>query len=240
MELAWIENPADINGAFKVYRKSKKESDLARVVDASRKLIHHYIRLYSPTPDEDLVQVGMEGLLKAAARYEEKYGVSFVTYASNCIMGEIRHYIRKEAQYYRPGCIADLQCRIERFIEDALKEKGEPPAIDEIALKLNVREEGVVQAMRAGLVSLDEVDLKKIKNLRYETFRLPIEDRLVLEQAVNKLNEVQRRVIGMLFFRDMTQEQAAKKLGISQRKVSRVLHKSLEEMAADIEKDENA
>jgi RNA polymerase sigma-B factor len=218
--------------AFTMYRRSGREQDLEQVVRAGKRLVWHFVCLFSPKGSgEDLVQAGMEGLMKAVAGFDPGCGAGFVTYASHCIMGEIRHYIRKETSYYRLGCIAELQGRVERLMEDVLKATGEVPAVSEIARLLNVREEGVVQVMRAGLVSLDEIDLGKIQRMRYESFRLPIEDRIVLEQAVDRLSELQRNVIRLLFYRDMTQVEAAEELGISQRKVSRVLHKSLRKMA---------
>jgi RNA polymerase sigma-B factor len=241
METARTGKAAELEKALAAYRQSRQEEDLAKLVEAGRKLVYHYLRLYSSGHNEDMAQAGVEGLLKAVGRFDEKVGVSFATYASHCIMGEMRHHIRKEARYYRPGCVADLQRRVSCYIEGKLKESGEPPPLGEIARALNVREDGVVEAMRAGLVSLDEVELSRIKNIRYETFRLPIEDRIFLEQAINRLSELQQKVISLLFFRDMTQDQAARKLGLSQRKVSRILHKSLEEMAAgtDEEREKN-
>lgn len=221
----------EIEEAYRRYRESHSEEDLEALVKAGRRLVCHFVRLFSRSMDEDLVQAGMEGLLKAVARFEDGRGAGFVTFAGHCIMGEIRHYIRKENAYYYPGCLKDLQNRVEKVVEEGLKTKGEPPGLDEIARALNVKQEGVVEAMRAGLVSLDEVHIKEIKNLKYESFRLPIEEKVVLEQAFNRLNELQKRVIDMLFFRDMTQVEAARALGINQRKVSRVLHKSLETMA---------
>ena len=86
------------------------------------------------------------------------------------------------------------------------------------------------EVMKAGLVSIDEVELSKIRNLRYESFTLPIEDRIALQLAMKKLSDLQRKVIHMLFFKGMTQQQAAKALGINQRKVSRIRSDSLEEM----------
>ena len=89
--------------------------------------------------------------------------------------------------------------------------------------------------MKGGLISFDELDLSKISNRELESFRLPIEDKLVLAQAINKLNELQKKVLYLLFFRDMTQEQAAARLGINQRKVSRIKAKSLKEMKKELD-----
>ena len=64
---------------------------------------------------------------------------------------------------------------------------------------------------------------------------MPIEDKLVHIQAINKLSDLQKKVIYMLFFRDMTQEEAATKLEINQRKVSRLKEKSLEELRKNLD-----
>lgn len=213
------------------YLENPSKAHLSQLVEAGRKLVYHFASLYTPGhPRDDLCQAGFEGLLKAARSFDPSRGVAFSTYASHLILGEIRHFVRKETSYYRPGCIAELQGRVDAFIEETLKATGEAPSLEAIASALNVREEGVVQAMRAGRVSLEEVDLSKIHSQRYESFRLPIEDRIALEQALKRLGEVQRKVVFLLYYRDMTQAQVASELGISQRKVSRLLHKSLKQM----------
>jgi RNA polymerase sigma-B factor len=220
----------DLERTYLKYRECGQAELLAEVVQAGERLVCYFVRLYTGGKDDDAMQVGMIGLLKAARRFDPDVGVSFGTYAGHCVMGEIRHFLRKESSYYKPGSIQDLQNRVDRYVEDVLKEMGEPPEIAEISRVLNVKEEGIIQAMRAGLVSLDEVDVRQIKNLKYESFRLPIEDKVLVEQALEGLNQVQKRVIYYLFYMDLTQTQTAKKLGISQRKVSRILHKSLQHM----------
>ncbi len=222
----------NMEAAIADYLRCPDEWHLQRVVRDGSRLVHHFANLYAlDRPKEDVLQAGFEGLIKSVKRYDPERGVAFATYASHCIMGEIRHYIRKEAAFYRPGWAADLQGRVDRFIEECLKQTGNVPAVSEIAAALNVREEGVIQAMRAGLVSLEDIDISKIHSLRYESFHLPIEDIIVLGQALEKLSALQRRVIGLLFYRDMTQNEVAEELGISQRKVSRILNKSLKIMA---------
>ncbi|MFW0861868.1 MAG: sigma-70 family RNA polymerase sigma factor [Dethiobacter sp.] len=215
------------------YRQSRSEEDLAEVAVAARRLVSHFVRIYTGGNSDDALQAGMEGLLKAVRRYDPEIGAAFSTYAAHCVMGEIRHFLRKEAAYYRPGCIRELQFRVDQYVEQVLKEREALPAIEEIAVALNVRKEGVLQAMRAGLVAFEEVDASKIRAEKHETFRLPIEDRIVLQQAFRKLSRLQQKVIYYLFYRDLTQVEAAEKLGISQRQVSRVLHKSLKEMEKD-------
>lgn len=212
-----------------------EEHLLDEVVKSAEPLVRHFAVLFSGgRPIEDYMQAGYEGILKALKNFNANYGNSFVTYAGHCIMGEIRHYIRREASYYRPVVIAELQKKVEILIEEYFTGNGELPSMDYLSAKLNVKREGIEQAMRAGMVCLDELDISKISHVRYESFRFPIEDRIILEQAVKMLSDIQRKVIYLLFYRDMTQEQAAEKLGLNQRKVSRILHGSLDSLRKNL------
>lgn len=225
-------SPESLDAVFEGYLNSRSEEDLSRVADAGSRLVYHFANLYAPgRPTEDAVQAGFEGLLKAAARFDPGRGVTFTTYAGHCIMGEIRHHLRKEASFDRAGWVAELQGKVSRAVEDHLKQTGQAPSLSQIAEAVNVQEEGVLEAMRAGWVSLDEIDTAKIKHLRYESFKLPIEDKIALEQAMDKLSILQRRVIKLLFYSNLTQTEAAAELGLSQRKVSRLLRKSLSQLA---------
>jgi RNA polymerase sigma factor (sigma-70 family) len=74
--------------------------------------------------------------------------------------------------------------------------------------------------MKAGLVPLAEIDLEKIEHI--QSFHLALEDKIALEQAMDKLGALQKKVLNALFYRGLTQQQVADELGISQRRVSRV------------------
>ncbi|WP_027365572.1 sigma-70 family RNA polymerase sigma factor [Desulfotruncus alcoholivorax] len=221
-----------IEAAMEAYLQAKDETALHELVVAGTGLVHYFANIYAPGQSkEDLLQAGFEGLLKAAKRYDRSRGVSFSTYAGHYIMGEMRHLIRREATFDRPAWVAELQEKVNRVIEDHLQLNGEVPSIAQIAGALNVREEGVLQAMRAGWVSIDEIDISQIHSLRYESFTLPIEDRIALKMALDKLSKIQRKVIEALFYHGLTQRETAEALGVSQRKVSRLLKKSLELLA---------
>lgn len=208
---------------------------LDEVVKAGEPLVRHFAVLFSGgRPIEDYMQAGYEGFLKALKNFNRDYGNCFSTYAGHCIMGEIRHFIRREASYYKPAVIAELQKKVDRLVEEYFTENGELPSMDYISVKLNVKREGIEQTMRAGMVCLDELDISKISHVRYESFHFPIEDRITLDQAVKTLTDIQRKVIYLLFYRDMTQEQAAEKLGLNQRKISRILHGSLDSLRKNL------
>lgn len=178
-------------------------------------------------------------MLKALKSYDPEKGASFVTYASYSIMGEIRHLVRKQASHNRPGCIIEIQYKVDKVVEDYTKMHGDVPSVVYIAQKLNIKEESVSEVMKAGMMSFDEIDAAKIHSSAYETFHLPIEDKLTLYQAMKKLSDVQQKVIHMLFYRDMTQKKVAEKLGMTQKQVSRVKERSVQILRVDM-LDENS
>ncbi len=231
------EHAADLELAVGRYLEEPLPERLEAVVAAGTGLVRRFGNLYAPG-NEDVLQVGYEGLLKALERFEPQRGNRFTTYASHIIIGEMRHFFRREAAYYCPGSISDLRSRVDALIEDTLKATGEVPTVHEMAEALGVRPEGVVQAMRAGLVPLDDLELGAIQATGHRSFRLPIEDRIVLEQALSKLGRMQRQVIDALFFRGLTQSETAASLGTNQRQVSRVLHRSLKDLAGQLEDDQ--
>ena len=220
-----------LDEAANLYNASPTEANMERLIENARGLVYHFAKLYGGgCRFDDLAQTGMEGLLKAVKNYCAGHGTKFSTYASHCIIGEIRHFVRKEASFYTPGCIAGLQTRVNRIIDERLKSTGVAPDADEIAGELGVREENVTEIMSAGLVDFSEVDTENIKTVRYASFRLPIEDKLFVEQAFKKLSDLQKKVIYLLFYRDLSQNEVADRLGISQRQVSRIKAKSITEM----------
>lgn len=229
------QHPRSLNEVVNNYFLYRDEESLRQVMKSVTGLIHYFARLYGGgCAEDDLFQTGYLGLLKALKSYDPEKETSFVTYASHAIMGEIRHLVRKQASYNRPGCIIEIQYRVDKVIEEYTKVHGDVPSVAFIAQELKVKEESVREVMRAGLVSFEEIDAAKIHSSAYETFRLPIEDKLTLYQAIKKLSDVQKKVIHMLFCRDMTQQQVADKLGMTQKQVSRLKERSVQILRSDI------
>lgn len=230
-----------LNSAARQYFSCKTRENCALVTEAAEPLVRHFASLYGGScSKDDLFQTGMEGVLKALATYKPEVGASFTTWASECIISAIRHYVRKEISYRRPGCVMELQAKVDRSIQRSVKEYGEIPTADSIAEELGVTVRSVREVMRAGLVSIEEIDVSNIKTLHYTSFHLPIEDHIALYQAMSKLSEMQSRVIRALFFGGMTQEQVAKRLGINQKKVSRLKLSGLQTMAKDLKPENTA
>jgi RNA polymerase sigma-B factor len=176
--------------------------------------------------------------------------VKFETYASWFISGEIRHYIRDKHQTIRiPHWITELNRKIDEFFVEYKEETKQTPPLKKIAEEFNLTEEGVKEVLKARnvvhTVSIDQGNrdydyneypsLEKIKNDHYKSFRLPIEDLIALELALNKLQNLQRKVINYIFIKDLTQTKTAKKLSISQRQVSRIKNEALKSLKEELE-----
>ena len=211
-----------------------------------------YQFINSGEPLEDLEQLGYIGLINAINLYNQQRKVKFETYASWFISGEIRHYIRDKHQAIKiPHWITELNRKIDEFIVKYKEENKQIPSLKKVAQEFNLTEEGVKEVLKARdvvhVVSIDQDNrnydyneypiLEKIKNDHYKSFQLPIEDLIALELALNKLKNLQRKVVNYIFMKDLTQAKIAKKLAISQRQVSRIKNEALKSLKKELEKD---
>jgi len=205
----------------------------------------------SGEPLEDLEQLGYIGLINAINLYNQQRKVKFETYASWFISGEIRHYIRDKHQPIRiPHWITELNRRIDGYIVKYKEENKQTPSLKKIAEEFNLTVEGAKEVLKARdvvhVVSIDQNNrnydykehpsLEKIKNDHYKSFKLPIEDLIALELALNKLKNLQRKVVNYVFIKDLTQAKTAKRLAISQRQVSRIKNEALKTLKEELEK----
>lgn len=217
--------------ALKYYHQP--DEDLAsEIVEAITGLVYHFAGKYAKKGLwQDVTQAGFEGVLKALRKFEPSKGVLFSTYSSYYIIGEIHRELQKEANFKKPPGIEKIQSQI-LFTIDCLRQTLQrEPSLEEISKATNIKEEGIIEAMLAGCVSLEELDISQIRGLRYESFKLPIEDQLIFKDALSKLSELQQKVIYLSFFQGLTQSKIAKEIGTNQRQVSRVINKALEQLA---------
>jgi RNA polymerase sigma-B factor len=190
---------------------------------------------------EDLLQVGHVGLMKAVNGYEAGSPAKFSSYAHSMIEGELRNYLRDAGLIRKPRWARNLYAKVAKATSELMAELGRPPIAEEVARAVNVAPEGIEELMKVYLHtdvnSLDEAaadgdaDLSAIRNLEHETFSLPIEDVIWLEQSLETLSEIQREVIHLFFYKDLTQTEIGKKLGLSQRKVSRLVASSVKKLS---------
>ncbi|MCJ7772661.1 MAG: sigma-70 family RNA polymerase sigma factor [Desulfobacterales bacterium] len=226
-------NNNDLETAVQNYLVTGSKEAVESVVRSGETLINYYAGFYgSGRVDDDLKQAGYEGILKALKRYDPARNVMFSTFATHCIIGEIRHELRNRGPFKMPDWLKSLQAAVIRATEELAQKNGVMPTLQEIAKRVNVAEDGIVEAMHAGCVSIDDIDFSKVKKMHYESFKLPIEDKITVQMSLERMDDLSKKVITYLFYEDLTQEQTAKRLGISQRKVSRIMIRGLDQMRA--------
>ncbi|MCL6106734.1 MAG: sigma-70 family RNA polymerase sigma factor [Actinobacteria bacterium] len=229
------------------YQKSKDPRLLSMIVERNQGLLHTVLKRFSyfPDPYEDLLQVANLGLIKAAQRFELSRGIEFSSYATTIVDGEVRHYLRDSVLMRQPRWLRKLSGQIEEASIELTRTLKRTPTLKEIAEKVNVSQEGILEVLRvdasvglhplndrAGALAEPEPDASRVHSLRYQTFSLPVEDRIVLEQALDALSSFQRKIVFLLFYRGLTQSEVAEEMGMTQRNVSRESAKALGRMKA--------
>jgi len=223
-------------------RENGDRRAIERLMDLHGRILNHVVRRYASSSTEsydDLLQVGYVGLLKAVQGYKLDSSAKFSSYAYSMIDGELRHHFRDTGLVKRPRWARSLYSRISEATSTLTSELGRPPLPEEVAREVNVTVEGVMEVMKlfldTSVSSLDESfsrdgdeapDLAAIKSIQYETFSLPVEDRIQLEQALESLSELQRKVVYLFFYKDLSQTEIGKMLGLPQRKISRIIASS--------------
>lgn len=190
---------------------------------------------------EDLVQVGMIGLLAAAKRYDPSFNKSLETFAIPTIVGEIKRYIRdKTWSVHVPRRIKELGPKIKHAIERLTDELGRSPKIEEIAEYLGVSQEKVLETMEIGksyqALSVDIVfendrdgstgtllDIVGYEEKGYEH----VDRSLLIKNVLQSLSERERFIIQCIYFEQKSQRETGDLLGISQMHVSRLQKRAL-------------
>ncbi len=215
-------------------------------------LVHSVARRFSGVGEslDDLIQEGSIGLLNAVDLFDPERGVKFSTYACHLITSQIQHYLRDRGRLIRqPAWVQELSTKINRTTEQLSQELGRDPQPDEIAARLNISEESVQNVLAARelnhVVSLsapadgtgdNEMTLFEKEKLRAKTLaaslQLPIEDRIVLEEAIVTLKSLEQQVVRLFYFGDLNQTEIARKLGISVNYASYLLRRSITKIKA--------
>ncbi|MCI5662610.1 MAG: sigma-70 family RNA polymerase sigma factor [Clostridia bacterium] len=191
--------------------------------------------------EDDLFQVASLAMVKALDRFDPEKGVKFVSYVIPSMVGEVRNYFRDSARLIRlPRRGVQLAAQVNRArgeLEQALERS---PRADEIADRLNVRLEDVLEALgiyNHRTISLDSEDEETpIENFvgAEDAALEAFETSEQLAGAMSALSERERSVIRMRFFENLSQRQIAEKLNLSQMTVSRVERQALDALKKNI------
>lgn len=189
---------------------------------------------------DDLFQVGCVGLIKAVDNFNVDLDVKFSTYAVPMIIGEIRRYLRDNNSIRISRSMRDLAYHALTVREEMTRQNEEEPTVEQIAERLGESKESVVRAMEAIIapISLYEpvytdngdsiyvIDQLSDTNSTDEGWL----ENIALREAMKVLDERELTIINMRFFKNKTQMEIAKIIGISQAQVSRLEKGALERM----------
>ena len=208
-----------------------------QVLEENAGLIWSIVRRYygrGVEPD-DLYQLACLGFLKAVRGYDPAYGTQFSTYAVPKIAGEIRRFLRDDGAVKVSRSLKERAGAVRAARERLAARLGREPALSELAAETGLEPEEIAAAQEAGLpvVSLqsetgDGLTLESV--LGDEGMEEGIVEREALRAAITALPERERRVILLRYYRGMTQEGAARILGVSQVQVSRIERKAVEQL----------
>jgi RNA polymerase sigma-B factor len=194
----------------------------------------------SPEPQEELMQVGYVGLLKAINNFDPAVGSNLAAYAQPCVSGEIkRHFRDKRWQVHVKRSVQELRLELRRARADLTQSLARSPRADELAEHLGVSDAELVEAQRADMVfqasSLDAPltdgqDTASLADL-VGAEDPQLEHTLDMQAVWTHWGDLplrQRRLLMMRFYGNMTQSEIGARLGISQMHVSRLLAGALD------------
>ena len=179
---------------------------------------------------EDLVQIGTMGMLKAAKSFDAGFGTVFSTYAVPLIIGEIRRFLRDDGIIKVSRDIRKKGMLIMKAKEEYIKEHQQEPKLSELASLCEMTSEEVVYALDAvsPIYSLQDTVGNDEDGATLEQMTPADEneiekmtDKLALAEAIAKLDRQSQMIIHLRFYKDLSQQQTAEILGITQVKVSR-------------------
>lgn len=231
---------------FVAYHASADEGERtelrARLVDQYVGLVEFLSRRFRNRgePLEDLVQVGMIGLLKAISRFDLDREVEFTTYATPTIVGELKRHFRDKGWAVRvPRRLQELHLELTKVVAGLGQELGRSPTVAEIAKSASLLEEQVIEGLEISqaynFTSLDApIDAGDSGSTSFadqlggeDEQMANLEYRAALAPEMAKLPEREQRILFLRFFKGMTQSEIAQSLGISQMHVSRLLNRTL-------------
>jgi RNA polymerase sporulation-specific sigma factor len=192
-------------------------------------------RGYEP---DDLFQIGCIGLLKSVDKFDLSYDVKFSTYAVPMIIGEIQRFIRDDGTVKVSRSLKELGNKIRKAKDELSKKLGRIPTINELSEYMEIPSEEIIMAQDASRTP------SSIHETVYENDGDPITlldqiddgnegkwfDKIALKEAIQELDERERLIVYLRYYKDQTQSEVAVRLGISQVQVSRLEKKILQQM----------
>ena len=193
---------------------------------------------------DDLYQIGSIGLIKAIKRFDINLDVQLSTYAVPYIMGEIKRFLRDDGMLKVSRQTKELAIKIKHIQSEYMNKVGEELSITKISEILKVSKEEIAAAIDSnnivdsiysteGQDTDDRMLIEKITDEKDEYNNLV--DKITLDKIISNLEEREKKVVILRFYKEKTQAQVGKILGITQVQVSRIEKRVLEKMRLKLE-----
>jgi RNA polymerase sporulation-specific sigma factor len=191
---------------------------------------------------EDLYQIGCMGFIKAIKRFDANFEVKLSTYAVPYILGEIKRFIRDDGPIKISRSIKELNVKIKEVQKEYMNKKGEEISLEGLAQELKISKEEIAMALDSNR-PIDSIENASYKDSKTDNTISIIDkistgkdeenilvDKLVIKDLINGLEDKEKQVILLRYYKEKTQTQVAKILGITQVQVSRIEKKILNSM----------
>lgn len=192
---------------------------------------------------EDLYQIACIGFIKAIKRFDTNFEVKLTTYAVPYMLGEVKRYIRDDGPIKVSRSIKELGIKIKELQKEYFYKKGKEIAIEEIEKELKVSKEDIILAIEATKKpesiegSVNSVNSKSEKTInlidKLSTDKNEEEiltNKMVINDLIEELEEKDKKVILLRYFKGKTQKEVAEVLGVTQVQISRIERRALNSM----------
>ncbi|MGG7176545.1 RNA polymerase sporulation sigma factor SigF [Clostridium paraputrificum] len=229
----------DDNSQLLPLAKSGNEVAMNRLIEMNLPLVSSLSKkfLNRGYDYEDIFQIGCIGLVKAIKNFDASYNVKFSTYAVPMIVGEVKRFLRDDGMIKVSRNVKTLARKIHFDKEELTKQLDRDPTIEELSEYSGIEKEDIVFAIEsssslqylhdtihqddgAPVLLIDKLSEKGVEDTE-------MVDKIALKEALKTLDDKGRQIIMLRYFKDKTQVQVAKLLGISQVQVSRIEKKVL-------------
>ena len=231
-----LSNDVTLN-LIKEYKNTNSKKIKDQIIHGNFKLVLSVVNKFQKRTDnlDDLFQIGVIGLIKAIDNFSLEHEVRFSTYAVPMIEGEIRRYLRDNSFLRISRQIKDLSYQVLKEKEHIVNEYGHIPSLEELSKKFSVDKKKALDA-NMPLSSLNDTlrgeddEALTLMDIIPETDNSDekILLRISLHQGLEKLPEIERKIIKMRYYEDKSQVEIASLFDISQAQVSRLEKSAIE------------
>ena len=235
-----------IESIIKAQKGDKKE--LEKLINENNGLIWSIVKRFNGRGHdlEDLYQIGCIGFIKSIKRFNVNFEVKLSTYSVPYILGEIKRFIRDDGPIKISRSIKEISVKINELKKQYLVQKGREITLNELERELKISKEDILIAIESNsqVESIDGIIyenskegnninlIETISNGKDEQDLLV--NKITVRELINGLENKEKQVILLRFYKEKTQSQVAKILGITQVQVSRIERKILNNMKAKL------